>query len=382
MALEIEIRGPGGLVLTLTGETSWSVLDVKQKVESEKGIATHVQALSAGTRKLCDIDLLSSIVYDGSQLSLTLHRRTADQTHWLKLLESQDGPGRLGQAPDAIRSDFELMLVAVGRDPATLKHAHQKLLGSSDFIFAAARRNPDALHYAAKALWTQPDFVLEALTYSWRWLDNMSDQLRSDRAFILRATAINRWALQCASDDVRADKDFEKLCLTGGRRQYIMDLMRDNGRSLCRAHDLKNDPEIVTTAVNSNGSALEYAAPELQADRAIVMQAINNDPMALQWAAPELKCDRNVLVAALEKDTRAVEWVPRELMADQFLKAYNISKRPPLGRKGGTAICRPSSSVTLTKAGVTELPAGRNSRRPRRPASATGARRTRPLNPH
>lgn len=373
------------VTLTVLAEPCWSVRDVKQRVEAETGIPIPAQALSCGTHRLCDGDLLSTADCKGGRLSLTLHRRNTEQIHWLKLLEGPDAAAKLEQgAPEAIRADFELMLLAAGRNIDNLKHAHQKLLGSREFMLAAARRNPDALAWVtSKALWADRDFVLGALDFSWRWLQSASVELRSDRDFVVRATARNRWALQCASDDLRADADFVALCLDLGRRQYVIDHMRGEGRGLCRARDLRKDPEIVTAAVNSRGAALEYASAELQADRSIVMQAISNDPMALQWAAPVLKGDRKVVVAALEKsDGRALEWVPRELLADKAVSGYaNAAKRPPSARpptasKGqGTVDVRPSYSVALAKARVTELPVGKTMRKLRRPSSAGPAGR-------
>jgi len=166
-----------------------------------------------------------------------------------------------------------------------------------------------------------------------------------------------------------------------------MDHMRDDGRSLCRARDLRSDPEIVKAAVSSKGAALEYASADLQADRSIVMQAIQNDPTALRWAAPALQSDRKFVVAALEKDGRVSE------IADRGASGYaSATKRPPVPKGGKENCSRPTSSVALSKAGVTGIPLPERSRRPssagvrdregsrRRPASAL-ARRTRAHTP-
>lgn len=378
MPLEVEVHIPGGITLAVSAQPSWSIRELKQHVEAKKHIAAHVQALCANSRKLCDSELLSEIAHqNGGVLRLTLHRRNADQIHWLKLLESKEGVARLGEAPDFIRADYEMMLVAVSQDPHSLKHANQKLLANCEFMLAAAKRNSEALQWASKALWADSQFVFAAFQCNWRMLNHASDELRSDRDFMLRVVSLNRWALQCASDDLRADKAFLEAALLGGRRDYIMDHVRGDGRHLCRAHDFQKDEEVVTAAVSSRGRALEWAAPELQANRAVVMEAVNNDPMALEWAAPELRSDRGIVLAALEKDQRASKWIAPELLADKIVSSLvNPQKRKSSGQ--GPSLSRPSSSVCLAHAGVKDIPGARNSRRPRRSASFSSGARSRP----
>jgi len=384
MSLEITVRGPGGLSLTMHGERSWSIRDLKQRIEAEKGIAIHTQALSLGNQRLCDPDLLSDIdcplqcrlstsgnrlSTSGNKLSITMQRRNADQITWLKRLDGKEGLAKLPEAPDYIKSDIEMMLLAVGHDADSLKHAHQRLLERSDFILAAARRNPEALNWAPSSLWKNEDFCMAALQYSWRWLQYASDDLRSDRDFMMKATALNKWALQYASDELKADEDFVTQCMTAGRRQYIIEQMRDDGRSLCRAGELRQDAEVVTAAVKSKGTALEYASPELQADRAIVLQAVNSDPTALQYASVALQHDRNIVVAALEKDERAAEWVPKELLPNGYTSSRKRTESPA---KIGT---RKTSSKALARAGVKELPVASRAQRSSsraRPAAVGG----------
>ena len=42
------------------------------------------------------------------------------------------------------------------------------------------------------------------------------------------------------------------------------------------AHELKNDKDVVLTAVKQNGGALEYASDELKADKDVVVAAVSN----------------------------------------------------------------------------------------------------------
>jgi hypothetical protein len=376
MELPIEVECPAGGIFELAGQTSWSIRDVKLKVEKKRGIPLNVQSIWSGTRRLSDTDLLSSIPEIEGKLRLILIRRIPEQVHWLKLVERESGRASLEQAPEAIRADSEIMLAAAAHDPKVLRHAHQKLLGSSDFMKLSAACNPDCLEWAAQNLWADPEFVLFALRHSWRSMFKASEELRSDRDFMLKAIMINRWALQGASDELRADTDFVTLTFTSWRREFILNHMQFDGSGLRRANDLRKDRDVVRAAVNSKGTALEYADPELQADRSIVLDAVRNDPDALQWAAPSLQGDRQIVMAAMQNDERAKRWAKGSLMAEETFQALLEDRRTHSKRSSSVSVdfSRPATSVTFQQVKLAQIPVGRAARNTRRPQSATGLR--------
>jgi len=57
---------------------------------------------------------------------------------------------------------------------------------------------------------------------------------------------------------------------------------------------LKNDREIVLTAVQRNGNALRHASDELKKDREIVLAAVQENGSALCYASDELKKDQKL----------------------------------------------------------------------------------------
>ena len=61
------------------------------------------------------------------------------------------------------------------------------------------------------------------------------------------------------------------------------------------AEKLRNDKEVVITAVSKYGTALEYASKKLRNDKEVVMTAVSNDESALDFASEELKRDEDIL---------------------------------------------------------------------------------------
>ena len=56
-------------------------------------------------------------------------------------------------------------------------------------------------------------------------------------------------------------------------------------RLACASERLKNDHDIVLTAVTSEGSALHHASKRLQDDQGIVLAAVTSDGAALAYAS-------------------------------------------------------------------------------------------------
>ena len=60
----------------------------------------------------------------------------------------------------------------------------------------------------------------------------------------------------------------------------------------------ENDEEVVSAAVQSCPSALEYASPDLRNNREIVLAVVQRDGELLTYASPQLQEDREIQLAA------------------------------------------------------------------------------------
>ena len=70
--------------------------------------------------------------------------------------------------------------------------------------------------------------------------------------------------------------------------------------------DVRDDREVVMSAVSQDGWALEFASDELRADRDIVLAAVKHEGYPLKYASKELQGDREVLMAEIKQNLKAL----------------------------------------------------------------------------
>lgn len=78
----------------------------------------------------------------------------------------------------------------------------------------------------------------------------------------------------------------------------------------------KKDKDIGLIALQRNGLALEFLAPELQNNREIVLVAIEQDGSAWRFASEELKQDKDLLKIAIQKDRSVIEFIPEQIQKE------------------------------------------------------------------
>lgn len=65
---------------------------------------------------------------------------------------------------------------------------------------------------------------------------------------------------------------------------------------------LKNNPQVVLTAVQNNGLALKFASKQLQNSLKVVLTAVKKNGSALKFASDTLKDNEQVVFAAVMKN--------------------------------------------------------------------------------
>jgi hypothetical protein len=66
---------------------------------------------------------------------------------------------------------------------------------------------------------------------------------------------------------------------------------------------IKNDPEVMWSALLVNPKFLRYASAELRANRHFMLKAVQKSGLALQYASPELQADREIASTAVLRVT-------------------------------------------------------------------------------
>ncbi len=111
--------------------------------------------------------------------------------------------------------------------------------------------------------------------------------MKNNREIVLTAVKSNGYALRSASDELQADKE------------VVLAVVKYNGYHLRYASTkLKADKEVVLTAVRSNGMALCHASEELKADKQVALTAVTSNGKAFADVDSKLSSDKDILLAA------------------------------------------------------------------------------------
>ena len=101
-------------------------------------------------------------------------------------------------------------------------------------------------------------------------LDEVDSVLRNDKEIVISALSQDGDALRYASLELQNNIDVVKIAI------------ENNYRALAYAsNSIKNNRELILDAVVKNGTILEYASSELQNDKDIVLLAVQQDVAAL-----------------------------------------------------------------------------------------------------
>jgi Domain of unknown function (DUF4116) len=93
----------------------------------------------------------------------------------------------------------------------------------------------------------------------------------------------------------------------------------EDGLSLSRFPDFCGTKSVVVAAVTENGSALDFATPDLRSDPDVVLAAVRNDGVALVFAGAQLRDTPAVAFSAVLQEPLALEVVSQRLLGDPAL---------------------------------------------------------------
>lgn len=170
-------------------------------------------------------------------------------------------------------------------DGTSLQFAPDNVKNNKFLVLVAVKQNGLALYSASYELKNDKEVVLAAVTQDGMSLEYASFKLQNDKEIVLVAVSQYCYALEYASDELQKDKEI------------VLAAIEQNGNALQYASDeLRNNKEIVLVAVNQVGDALYFASEELRNDREVVLTAIKKSGNeVLQYASDELKNDREFI---------------------------------------------------------------------------------------
>lgn len=120
--------------------------------------------------------------------------------------------------------------------------------------------------------------------------------LKADREVVLTACNQDGYALESASTALQDDRE---VVLTAVVRSHAGDPLKYASAALRAA--LRDNRELVLELCQMNGIVLQYASDALRGDREVVMAAVKTSKkaLALQYASYELQVDKHIQSLAL-----------------------------------------------------------------------------------
>ena len=83
---------------------------------------------------------------------------------------------------------------------------------------------------------------------------------------------------------------------------------------LSRADEfLRDDEEVIFTAVKEDGEGLEYASERLRNDKDFVLKIVEESPLEIQYVSDSLKKDVALVLKAYEGDDEVLKFIDKEL---------------------------------------------------------------------
>ena len=376
MAMNIKLRADKDIMLAVVSVGGFGLMSASSELRNDRelvGIAIR--------RNSYALQYASEELRNDKELAMFALERCADNSiHTYALIES------LG---DILKSDKEVMILAVNKDVDALKFASIGLKDDMELVEIAVRKKGDVLQHASDRLRDDSRLALLALEScrsSYDLVKSLSLRLRADKNFMLAAINENGLTLEHASENLRSDKELALRALenippysdgqafnnlvrslsvilkadkevvlqalkhhsssgyTVDDFLYIIDgrFMDDKevmllacqklGYSLRSASKrLQDDKDVVLAAITQDRNYgtttynLKYASERLRNDEEIILTAVNMLGYSLQFASQRLRDDRNIVNSAVSSTGKALEFASPRLQNDREIVLTAIS---------------------------------------------------------
>lgn len=154
----VDVAGRELCVLELGAD--WSARELKDAIQEQTHIGRHEQWLCLGVLELPDNEILSHVLRTDSA-DVLLIRPRPEWAAWHQKLEGEGAS--LADAPDWVKADRKLVLIAAVQDPAAVVHAAQDMWSDRDFVLDAVEESPRSLAFFGERLLPDLELLFAAL---------------------------------------------------------------------------------------------------------------------------------------------------------------------------------------------------------------------------
>jgi hypothetical protein len=212
---------------------------------------------------------------------------------------------------DRLKDDFDVMNAAIEHNPNAFQYAGPKVRDNKLLAMKAVKKDGMGflLREASDRLRDDREVVLCAITTDWQALHYASDRLKDDVTVVSTAAFGNGRSLEYASDRLKGDRRLGLFGMSHGP---------DGGYGLAfLSEELRDDKEIVITAVSNTADALKYASDRLKNDPEVVTAAVMENYYSLEHASEGLRTNRNFIASLVKKNSSVLRVIDLRFVFDK-----------------------------------------------------------------
>lgn len=228
----------------------------------------------------------------------------------IKFIESNPnlvGKNIIKNASDRLKDDEDVVSLAVINHATGFQYASNRLKNDKNFVKETIKKIDSYLKNKYKDVQNlDPEFIkyTENLIIL-NILKNVSEELKNDKEILLSAISITPEAIKEAGKELKNNRDFilEAIKIDSFVLYYV-------------SSKFQNDKELVLEAVKQKSYVLVTASNKLKNDKEVVLEAVKQNGYALSYASEELKNDREVVMEAIKNDSGAIDYASEELQKE------------------------------------------------------------------
>lgn len=233
---------------------------------------------------------------------------------------------------EEIRSNKELVLIAVSKYGNELKHASDELKKDREVVLTAIKTSQvelfanEAIKYADKSFLNDFEIARIAVAFSGNMLQYFVDEVRKDKEIVSIAVNNTPNAVEFADKSLLSDKDFilslpNKIYKSDGSKFSAFDYLEDN---------LKKDHDIVTKAIAMDCNLYQDLPKNLKEDLLIFTEALKDTsfasrkslPLMVENAPSIITQDIDTCKKVISKDLSFFEYLPKIMQSNKEIISF------------------------------------------------------------
>ena len=233
---------------------------------------------------------------------------------------------------EEIRSNKEIVLIAVSKNGNELKHTQDELKKDREVVLAAIKTPQvdlfanEAIKYADKSFLSDFEIARVVATFSGNSLQYFADEIRQDKDIVSIAVNNSPGALEFADKSLLSDKDFilslpSKVYRADGSKFRAFIILGDK---------LKKDHDIVTKAIAMDCNLYQDLPKNLKEDLLIFTEALKDTsfasrkslPLMVENAPSIITQDIDTCKQIISKDLSFFEYLPKSIQSNKQIISF------------------------------------------------------------